>query len=192
MGHIVSKLSCIQQQLISLGSPENFDLCHQSLVTLCGVPININRDDATFELDIEQYLWATKSSELFPTRCLIPVIAKFKKYKPIPAKGKSIAITGFLTGLERNDDKTVKQFVIDIDNVTFFGPQGGSTTPMAEPEESLNKIGFFGSQGSSWEEPAQKKLKTADDRALEEADDKGERPSTGRSSRRAPRDSTHN
>ncbi|KAJ6543003.1 hypothetical protein B0H19DRAFT_1239177 [Mycena capillaripes] len=115
---------------------------------------------------------------------------------PIPAKGKSIAVTGSLTSLERNDDKSEQHFVIDIDNVTFLGPQGGSTAPKAE--ESPTKIAQvtparlkftgFGSQGSSWEEPAQKKRKTTDDRTLEEADAKGEGPLTGRSSRRAPRD----
>ncbi|KAJ7691662.1 hypothetical protein B0H14DRAFT_3531768 [Mycena olivaceomarginata] len=157
--------------LTPLGSPENFDLCHQSCIALCGVPTNINRDDATLR-----------------ARCLIPDTPKFKKYKPIPTGGKSVCVNGFLTGLERNEDKTIKHFIIDVDTVTFLGQPAGSTAPKAE--ESPTKIsqgtparlkftGFFGSQGST-DEWASKKRKTADDRAAEEADDKGEGSSNGR------------
>ncbi|KAJ7100715.1 hypothetical protein B0H15DRAFT_770251 [Mycena belliarum] len=122
-----------------LGSPDDFDLGHRSIITICGVPTNINSDDSTFDIAAEQYLSATKSpSELFPTRCLIPDIAKFKKYKPIPAKGKSVSVLGFLTGLERNEDKTVKYFIIDVDSVTFFGAAGSTLAPKAE--ESPKKI----------------------------------------------------
>ncbi|KAJ7266159.1 hypothetical protein C8J57DRAFT_1511087 [Mycena rebaudengoi] len=177
--------------LILLGSPETLDLCFPSFVTVCGVPSNINRDDATFHIDAEQYVSATKASELFPVRCLIPESPKFKKYKPIPAKGKSVSVTGFLTGLERNEDKTVKHFIMDVDTVTFLGQPAGAAAPKAE--ESPKKIatgtpaqlkftGFFGSQGSNAqsEEPSSKKRKTSDDRAVEEALDKGEGSSTGR------------
>ncbi|KAJ7086409.1 hypothetical protein B0H15DRAFT_986551 [Mycena belliarum] len=174
-----------------LGPPEGFDLAHQSVVTICGVPNNINSDDATFNLTAEQYVSATKSSEVFPTRCLIPDIAKFKKYKPIPAKGRSVSVLGYLTGLERNEDKTVKHFIIDVDSVTFLGP-AGLTAPKAE--ESPKKIsdgtparlkftGFFGSQGQADSgEPPSKKRKSGDDRAVDETEvqDKGEGPSNGR------------
>jgi hypothetical protein len=128
-------------QLMPLGLPENFDLCHQSVVSICGVPTNINCEDATFDLGAEQYVSATKSSETFPTRCLIPDTPRLKKYKPIPAKGKCVSVTGFLTGLERNEDKTVKHFILDIDTVTFLGQPVGSTAPKAE--ESPTKIGMF-------------------------------------------------
>ncbi|KAJ7798946.1 hypothetical protein B0H14DRAFT_2617510 [Mycena olivaceomarginata] len=179
--------------LTPLGSPEGFDLCHKSCIAICGVASNINRDDATFELHAEQYMAATRSLESFPARCLIPDTPRFKKYKPIPGNGKSAVVHGFLTGLERNEDKTVKHFIIDVDTVTFVG-QPGSSAPKAE--ESPNKIsqgtparlkftGFFGSQGSA-DQPPSKKRKTADDRAAEEAqEDKEEGSSNGRS-RRAP------
>ncbi|KAJ6492601.1 hypothetical protein DFH09DRAFT_1338303 [Mycena vulgaris] len=180
--------------LIPLGSPEDFDLCHHIFVTICGVPTNINRDDATFHLNAEQYISATKSSEVFPARCLIPDTPKFKKYKPIPAKGNSVSITGFLTGLERNDDKTIKHFIIDVESVTFLGKAAGSAVPKAEESPTriaagtparLKFTGFFGSQGSdaNSEQPISKKRKTADDRAADEADDKGEGSSNGRSRR---------
>ncbi|KAJ7169785.1 hypothetical protein C8R46DRAFT_1217449 [Mycena filopes] len=177
--------------LAPLGSPESFDLCNRTSIAVCGVATNINRDDATFEVDAEQYLAVTRSLEVFPARCLIPDTPRFKKYKPVPNKGKSVLVTGFLTGLERNDDKTVKHFIVDVDTVVFLG-QPGPTAPKAEESPtkisqgtpaSLKFTGFFGSQGST-DEPASKKRKTADDRAAEEAqDDKGEGSSNGRSRR---------
>jgi hypothetical protein len=76
------------------------------LLTVCGVPSNINRDDLTFTINAQQYVTAMKALETFPVQCLIPDLEKFKNYKPIPPKGKSVSVTGFLTGFERNDDKT--------------------------------------------------------------------------------------
>ncbi|KAJ7812930.1 hypothetical protein B0H14DRAFT_2605438 [Mycena olivaceomarginata] len=58
-----------------------------------------------------QYLYTTRSSEAFPIRCIIPDSPKFGNYKPIPTNGKSISVTGFLTGLKHNEDKTVKHFI---------------------------------------------------------------------------------
>ncbi|KAJ7934409.1 hypothetical protein B0H13DRAFT_2305834 [Mycena leptocephala] len=167
--------------LIPVGSPENFDLSLPAFVQVCGVATNMNKEDATFEIVAEQYVSATRSSESFPTRCLIPDTPRFQNYKPIPSKGKFVSVTGFLTGVERNDEK---HFLLDVDQVVFLGQQPHSA-PKAE--HSPNKItsgtparlkftGFLGSQGTdtkSWE-PSSKKRKTADDRAAEEANDKGE------------------
>lgn len=98
-------------------------------------------DMPSIDLMAEQYISATKcSSETFPAHCLIPDSPKFKKHKPIPAKGKSVSVTGFLTGLERNEDKSIKYFLIDVDSVTFLG-QAGSAAPKAE--ESPKKICTF-------------------------------------------------
>ncbi|KAJ7930211.1 hypothetical protein B0H13DRAFT_1859046 [Mycena leptocephala] len=158
-------------------------------VWVCGVATNMNKEDATFEIVAEQYVSATRSSESFPTRCLIPDTPRFQNYKPILSKGKFVSVTGFLTGVERNDEK---HFLLDVDQVVFLGQQPHSA-PKAE--HSPNKItsgtparlkftGFLGSQGTDTKsgEPSSKKRKTADDRAAEEANDKGE----GTSSRSSP------
>jgi hypothetical protein len=50
-------------------------------------------------------------------------------------------VTGFLTGGKRNDDKTVKYFLIDVETVTFLGQASGATVPRAE--ESPTKNGMF-------------------------------------------------
>jgi hypothetical protein len=102
---------------------------------------NINRDDLTFTINAQQYVTVMKVLETFPVQCLISDSEKFKNYKPIPAKGKSVSVTGFLMGVERNDDKTMKYFLIDGETVTFLGQESGATIPRAE--ESPTKIGMF-------------------------------------------------
>ncbi|KAJ7663522.1 hypothetical protein B0H17DRAFT_1144014 [Mycena rosella] len=130
-----------------------------------------------------------------PDRCLIPDTPKFKKYKPVPGKGKAVSVTGFLTGLEHNEDKTVKEFIVDVDTMTFLGQPAGSTAPKAEESSAkiaqgtparLKFTGFVGNQGSDTksDQPASKKHKMVDDRAQEEADDKEEGSSNGRLRRR--------
>ncbi|KAJ7759679.1 hypothetical protein B0H14DRAFT_2634385 [Mycena olivaceomarginata] len=147
---------------IPLGSPENFDLCHQSFVTISGVPTNINRDDATLELNTEQYLSATKASRHSPLDVAFPTCQNSRNINRYRRKGR----------LERNDNKTVKHFIVDIESVTFLGQLAGSTASKATQGTlaRLKSTGFFGSQGSDTtsEEPAPKKRKTADDHALEE------------------------
>ncbi|KAJ7624197.1 hypothetical protein B0H17DRAFT_1218917 [Mycena rosella] len=175
--------------IIPLGSPENFDMRHHAVVHVAGLPTNINKDDSTFEIHAAQYLSATKIADnIFPVRCLFPDTKRWEKYKPVPGKGKAVSIEGLLTGVERNEDHTVKYFIVNLEKVTFL-----SKPPVApKAEESPTKMGtparlkftgFFGSQGeeSKSEEPKPKKRKTTDDRAQEEAvEDKGEGTSSGR------------
>ncbi|KAJ7806596.1 hypothetical protein B0H14DRAFT_3483973 [Mycena olivaceomarginata] len=178
------------KRLISLGSAGNFDVRHCGLLTVCGVPSNINRDDLSFTINTQQYLTAMKVLETFPVQCLIPDSEKFKNYKPIPAKGKSVLVTGFLTGVKCNDNKTVNYFLIDVETVTILSQLSGATVPRAE--ESPPKIadstpaklkftGFFSGDGSPAKggDPPSKKRKTVADKEAP-ADDKGERSSSGR------------
>ncbi|KAJ6598802.1 hypothetical protein B0H10DRAFT_2231399 [Mycena sp. CBHHK59/15] len=74
--------------LVPLGSPENFDLRHHATVHVCGLPSNVDENDSTFDIEaVHTPRWA--------------------KYKPMPGKGQSVAIEGLLTGVERNEDRTV-------------------------------------------------------------------------------------
>jgi hypothetical protein len=93
----------------------------------------------TFDVVAEQYVGATRNVECFPTRCLIPDKPRFQKFKPVPSKGKFVSVTGFLTGVEWDEDHTVKHFFIDVDQVAFLGQQ--SVSPKAK--QSLAKIGVF-------------------------------------------------
>ncbi|KAJ6524436.1 hypothetical protein DFH09DRAFT_1372178 [Mycena vulgaris] len=84
---------------------------------------------------------------------------------------------------KRNDDHTVKYFLLDVDQVVFLG----QSVSAPKAEQSPNKIasgtparlkftGFLGGQGTDMKsgEPPSKMRKTADNRAAEEAADKGE------------------
>ncbi|KAJ6540435.1 hypothetical protein B0H19DRAFT_1269017 [Mycena capillaripes] len=177
--------------MVPLGSPENFDINHHAVVHVSGVPTNIDKHDSTFEIHADQYLSATKNADnVFPVRCGFPDTPRWKKYKPVPGKGKPVSIEGFLTGVERNEDKTVKYFIVDLEKVTFHGQAPAAPKAEESPTKLVNNgtparlkfTGFFGSQGTdeNSEEPATKKRKTADDRAIRESQDKGEGTSTGR------------
>ncbi|KAJ7658456.1 hypothetical protein B0H17DRAFT_1213203 [Mycena rosella] len=166
-----------------------FCFSQPAFVQMCGLATNPDKDDGTFEVIAEQYVTATRSAECFPICCLIPDTPRFHKYKPISSKGKFVSVTGFLTGIERNDDHTVKHFLLDVDQVVFLGQSASAP----KDERSPNKIasgtparlkftGFLGSQGTDIKsgEPPSKKRKTADDRTVEEAADKGEVTAQGR------------
>ncbi|KAJ6485221.1 hypothetical protein DFH09DRAFT_1339874 [Mycena vulgaris] len=180
--------------IIPLGSPENFDMRHHAVVHVAGFATNVNEDDLTFEIHATQYVSATKTADnVFPVRCLFPDTKRWEKYKPLPTKGKATAIEGLLTGVERNEDRTVKYFIVDLEKVTFLGPASAAPKAKESPTKLVNTgtparlkfTGFFGSQKPDTKsgEPNPKKRKTADDRANEEAD-KGEGTSTGRRSTR--------
>ncbi|KAJ6556570.1 hypothetical protein DFH09DRAFT_1084662 [Mycena vulgaris] len=171
--------------IIPLGSPENFDMCHHAVVHVAGFATNVNEDDLTFEIHATQYVSATKTADnVFP---------RWEKYKLLPTRGKATAIEGLLTGVECNEDPTVKYFIVDLEKVTFLGPASAAPKAKESPTKLVNTgtpaclkfTGFFGSQKPDTKsgEPNPKKRKTVDDRANEEAD-KGEGTSTGRRSTR--------
>ncbi|KAJ7879270.1 hypothetical protein B0H14DRAFT_3435152 [Mycena olivaceomarginata] len=81
--------------LVSLGSPKNFGMCHHAFVYVSGLPNNINTDNSTFEVHMEQYLSANKNPKnVFPLRCLFPNTQHWSKYKPVPGKNKAVSIKG--------------------------------------------------------------------------------------------------
>ncbi|KAK7059303.1 hypothetical protein R3P38DRAFT_2495617, partial [Favolaschia claudopus] len=179
--------------IIPLGSPDSLNIRTHATIHVCGVPSNIDKPNSTFDIKAKQYLSATKTPDnVFPVHCVFPATPRWEKYKPIPGKGKSVSVEGFLTGLELNDDRSVKHFIVDIEKVTFLG-NASSTAPKAE--ESPTKIvntgtparlkftGFFGDQASgstNTSEPNPKKRKL--DQHTNEPQDKGEGTSTGRRS----------
>ncbi|KAJ7800284.1 hypothetical protein B0H14DRAFT_2616318 [Mycena olivaceomarginata] len=143
----------------------------------------MNKDDGTFDGVAEQYVGATQNVKCFPTQCLIPDTPCFQKFKPIPSKGKFVSVTGFLTSIERDEDHTVKYFLIDVDQIASLGQQSASPKAKQSPAKialgtptHLKFTGFLGSQGTDMKsrEPASKKHNTADDCAVEETNDKGE------------------
>ncbi|KAK6984186.1 hypothetical protein R3P38DRAFT_3333014 [Favolaschia claudopus] len=118
--------------IIPLGSPDSLNIRTHATVHVCGVPRNIDKPNSTFDIKIEQYLSATKTPDnAFQVHCVFPATPRWEKYKPIPVKGKSVSVEGFLTGFELNDDRSVKHSIVDIEKVTFLG-NASSTAPKAE------------------------------------------------------------
>ncbi|KAK6984520.1 hypothetical protein R3P38DRAFT_2806525 [Favolaschia claudopus] len=168
------------------GQPQHLHSCYRSRLR---VPRNIDKPNSTFDIKIEQYLSATKTPDnAFQVHCVFPATPRWEKYKPIPVKGKSVSVEGFLTGFELNDDRSVKHSIVDIEKVTFLG-NASSTAPKAE--ESPTKIGIFGRKHRYSRAPQiywllvptlsnPKKRKV--DQQANEHQDKGEGTSTGRRS----------
>ncbi|KAJ7442090.1 hypothetical protein B0H11DRAFT_1932592 [Mycena galericulata] len=108
----------------------------------------------------------------------------------MPGKGKSDAVEGILTGVERDEERTVKHFIVDLEKVTFLGQAPAAPKVEQSPTKLVNTgtpprltfTGFYGSQGTDMTsgEPSSKKRRISDDRALEESEDKGEGSSAGR------------
>ncbi|KAJ7228278.1 hypothetical protein GGX14DRAFT_612025 [Mycena pura] len=156
--------------LAPLGTPEDFELRHHSYVTVCGLPANIEKDDKTFEIHAEQYISATKATNsIFPVKCHFPNTPRWK-VKPLPSKGKTVCIEGLLTGIERNDDRTVKYFIVDLEKVTFLGNISGIPKAQESPTKlvsagtsaSLKFTGFSGTEKSKASSSKKRKI-TADD-----------------------------
>ncbi|KAJ7836553.1 hypothetical protein B0H14DRAFT_2589615 [Mycena olivaceomarginata] len=108
-------------------------------------------------------------------------------YKPMPGKGKSDAIEGILTGVERDEESTVKHFIVNLEKVTFLGqapaaPKLNTLSVNTGTPPRLTFTGFYGSQGTDMTsgEPSSEKRRISDDRALEESEDKGKGSSAGR------------
>ncbi|KAF8160136.1 hypothetical protein K438DRAFT_2072700 [Mycena galopus ATCC 62051] len=80
---------------------------------------SINKEDSTFEIAVMQYISATKEHEVFPVCCLISDSPRWQKCNPVPANNELASITHFLTGVELDDDHTVKHFIVDVDKVVF-------------------------------------------------------------------------
>ncbi|KAF8171801.1 hypothetical protein K438DRAFT_1981954 [Mycena galopus ATCC 62051] len=82
---------------------------------------SINKEDSTFKIAVMQYISATKKHEVFLVRCLISDSSRWRKCNPVPANNELASITGFLTGVERDDDHTVKHFIdiVNVDQVVF-------------------------------------------------------------------------
>ncbi|KAK7034996.1 hypothetical protein R3P38DRAFT_3263828 [Favolaschia claudopus] len=174
--------------LIPFGLPENFTPKYHPFVSVCGAASNVDKQNSSFDITAEQYLSANEAYiNQFPVHFVFPDTPRWQNKKPLPGPGKPVVVDGFLTGVERNPDRTVKHFIIDIEKVTFVGQ--GTSAPKAEPSpvklksnsgasSALMSTGF----DEVTEQPATKKRKitlvTSDDHPTEQPNTK-ESSSTG-------------
>ena len=67
---------------------------------MSGFATNINREDAVFDINVEQWVSATKVNEPFPARFRFPdKDRRFEKGKPLPSNGKPVTVMGYLAGI---------------------------------------------------------------------------------------------
>ncbi|KAK6988343.1 hypothetical protein R3P38DRAFT_2573395, partial [Favolaschia claudopus] len=179
--------------LIPFGLPESFTPKYHPFVSVCGAASNVDKQNSSFDITAEQYLSANKAyNNQFPVHFVFPDTPRWQNKKPLPGPGKPVVVDGFLTGVERNPDRTVKHFIIDIEKVTFVGQ--GTSAPKAEPspvklksDSGASALMFTGFDEVTEQQPAPKKrnitLVTTDDHPTEQPnnrdDDKGEGSSPG-------------
>jgi hypothetical protein len=114
-------------------------------VTVNGVTTNSNSTDATFDMDISQYISATKDFEATQERPIFPLranydltSARYKNKKPTVRDGRYVSLTGFLTRVLKSDSGDISRFVVDIDSVTHLGQAPPPTAPTSATPQSTS------------------------------------------------------
>ncbi|KAF8056976.1 hypothetical protein FPV67DRAFT_1677733 [Lyophyllum atratum] len=127
------------------------DLRVQPYVDICGLPKNIDRNDAAFDIHAPQYTAALRENRddsVFPARALIPDSPRYNKNnkKPVPSANTYVHIRGFIKRMEQDDAGRPIRFFVDVDNITFLGHP---TTPaQSESPTTPDKLGKRKLRGS--------------------------------------------
>jgi hypothetical protein len=107
-------------------------------VVVSGLPFNIQKPSATFDIDIEQYTQLAKGSSqmtMFPASCTIIDSPRWSKVpKPVPFPEKYITASRYLAGVEDSEvqgSPHARRFKINLDNVIWLGnsPAAAPSTP---------------------------------------------------------------
>ena len=102
-------------------------------VHLSGYAANCNQREATFDIDISQYIsMMGPGSKTKPTAsfaCTVLDSPRYEKFgKPVPYAKRYVSVTGFLANaIVASDSKrrNSKKFAVEVDNVVF-GPAGST------------------------------------------------------------------
>ncbi|KAJ7184070.1 hypothetical protein C8R46DRAFT_1026084 [Mycena filopes] len=90
---------------------------------LSGLPFNINKDDAKFDIDIEQYTQTAKGGPYYSLPSLL-------QHRRLPALGQGRQTCPFpRQDVSAPGSAHKRRFIIDIDNVIWLGNAPSSTTP---------------------------------------------------------------
>jgi hypothetical protein len=112
-----------------------------------------NQRDATFDLDISQYVStvvpAKSGSKTKPASsfaCTVLDSPRYQKYgKPVPYARRYVSVTGFLTDTifaSESEPRKIKKFFVEVDNIVF-GPAGSATvTTLANGLDSESLLYF--------------------------------------------------
>ena len=134
------------------------DPCKQPSVQITGVAMKVSKEEATFEITVEQYISSFKSNtstpqaaggRLKPTTtffCYIPDSPKYKNWgnKPLPGNNRYVSVSGFPTRVDRSSDGLkVEQFRIDVYNITFCGQYHPEVVQTATGPSSMWTLSHF-------------------------------------------------
>ncbi|KAJ7656351.1 hypothetical protein DFH06DRAFT_1328643 [Mycena polygramma] len=102
-------------------------------VMLSGLPFNIDKNAASFDMDIEQYTQISKGHQItmFPASCTIMNSPRWANTaKPVPFPEKYIHASGYLRAMEEKavaGSSHSPRFKVDVDNVIWLGGTAPST-----------------------------------------------------------------
>ncbi|KAF8966831.1 hypothetical protein BDZ97DRAFT_1903666 [Flammula alnicola] len=105
----------------------SIDLCQRALVHVSGLATNCQKEQGSFDLDLEHYVSALKDTKhvkaFAPLTCIIPDSPRYKNGKPVPYNHRYISAFRFLTNIifKPSSDVAVDRFVITIEDITFMG-----------------------------------------------------------------------
>ncbi|KAF8974722.1 hypothetical protein BDZ97DRAFT_1690533, partial [Flammula alnicola] len=139
------------------GNTFSIDPCQRALVHVSGIATNCQKDQGSFDVDLEHYVSALKDTKhvkaFAPLTCVILDSPRYKNGKPVPYNRRYISACGFLTDIifKPSSDVIVDRFQITVDDITFMGqpPQINNSihantldAPAKTPRNTRNLISY--------------------------------------------------
>jgi len=125
----------------------SIDPAQHAYLHILGVAVNCNEKEATFDVEIDQYISTLKDVKSSPSKfvtpfsCSIPDSPRYKTGKPVPYNRQYISISGFLTDVTYKPDSDVMQrFHLKVENIVFLSQQ---CNVMGTIPNSLDSAFFF-------------------------------------------------
>ena len=124
----------------------SIDPAQRAYLHISGAAVNCDEKEATFDIEIDQYISTLKNVKSSPSKfitpfsCSIPDSPRYKTGKPVPYNRRYISISGFLTDVTYEPDSDVVQrFHLKVENIVFLGQQT-NTIPNSLDSEFFFRI----------------------------------------------------
>ena len=124
----------------------SIDPAQRAYLHISGAAVNCDEKEATFNIEIDQYISTLKNVKSSPSKfitpfsCSIPDSPRYKTGKPVPYNRRYISISGFLTDVTYEPDSDVVQrFHLKVENIVFLGQQT-NTIPNSLDSEFFFRI----------------------------------------------------
>ncbi|KAJ7149085.1 hypothetical protein C8R43DRAFT_1128845 [Mycena crocata] len=179
-------------ELTYLGPAEDIDLRRRAVLHALGTTVNPNSDNATFEIQSEQYLSALKAPAKIHFMVLIPDTPRYKK-KTVPSVNSRVLVTGRIMDVEFVVDDnempiSVKHFIVDMESFVFAGskaPHANTPAPkIAKTEGTPAQLKFDFSKVLNTPSPAASLQKKRKEKGKGEAETEKDNSEEGSSKKR--------